>query len=110
GVRSQAFFRTFAGRALQLAGVTHDYETESKQYVEQLGLSDIVSFIPFVEDPADLYRASDIVVAPSRGPELGRSVIEAAASGVAVVATGSRSGGGVVLADETGLLVGGAEP
>ena len=36
-------------------------------------------------------RRRDVVVAPSRGPELGRPVIEAAASGVPVVASGSRT-------------------
>jgi glycosyltransferase involved in cell wall biosynthesis len=46
-----------------------------------------------------------VVVAPSRGPELGRPVIEAAANGVPVVASGSRTGGGVVVPDETGVLV-----
>src|SRR5439155_14908324 len=68
-------------------------------------LDDAVRFIPFTQDTANLYQASDVVVAPSQGPELGRPVIEAAASGVPVVASGSRTGGGVVIPGETGLLV-----
>jgi glycosyltransferase involved in cell wall biosynthesis len=104
-VRGQEFFRTVVGRTLQLADLTRDYESEAKRSVAELGLEDEVRFVPFTQDTAALYQASDIVVAPSRGPELGRPVIEAAASGVPVIATGSSTGGGVVRPDETALLV-----
>jgi glycosyltransferase involved in cell wall biosynthesis len=104
-VRGEEFFRTIVGRSLELADLTRDYESEAKHLVNDLELGDVVRFIPFTQDTADLYRASDLVVAPSQGPELGRPVIEAAASGVPVVASGSRTGGGVVLPDRTGVLV-----
>src|SRR5439155_211593 len=93
------------GRSRQLADLTRDYESEAKALVDDLGMSEVVRFIPFTQDTANLYQASDVVVAPSQGPELGRPVIEAAASGVPVVASGSRTGGGVVVPDETGVLV-----
>jgi glycosyltransferase involved in cell wall biosynthesis len=104
-VRGQEFFQTVVGRSLQLADLTRDYESEAKALVDDLGMSEVVRFIPFTQDTANLYQASDVVVAPSQGPELGRPVIEAAASGVPVVASGSRTGGGVVVPGETGLLV-----
>ncbi|MHB8642303.1 MAG: glycosyltransferase family 4 protein, partial [Gaiellaceae bacterium] len=104
-VRGEEFFRTVVGRSLQLADLTRDYESEAKTLVHKLGLSDVVRFVPFTQDTANLYQASDVVVAPSRGPELGRPVIEAAASGVPVVASGSRTGGGVVVPGTTGVLV-----
>src|SRR4051812_3443627 len=104
-VRGEEFFKTVVGRSLQLADLTRDYESEAKRLVDELDLGDVVRFIPFTQDTAELYRASDVVVAPSQGPELGRPVIEAAASGVPVVASGSRTGGGVVLPGETGVLV-----
>jgi glycosyltransferase involved in cell wall biosynthesis len=104
-VRGQEFFQTVVGRSLQLADLTRDYESEANRLVDELGLSDNVRFIPFTQDTAGLYQASDVVVAPSQGPELGRPVIEAAASGVPVVASGSRTGGGVVVPGETGILV-----
>ena len=104
-VRGEEFFRTVVGRGLQLADLTRDYETEAKRLVEELGLGEVLHFVPFTQDTADLYRASDVVVAPSQGPELGRPVIEAAASGVPVVASGSRTGGGVVMPGRTGVLV-----
>jgi glycosyltransferase involved in cell wall biosynthesis len=104
-VRGEEFFRTVVGRSLQLADLTRNYELEAKTLVDDLGLADVVRFVPFTQDTANLYQASDVVVAPSQGPELGRPVIEAAASGVPVVASGSRTGGGVVVPGETGVLV-----
>jgi glycosyltransferase involved in cell wall biosynthesis len=104
-VRGEEFFRTVVGRGLQLADLTRDYETEAKRLVDELGLGSVLHFVPFTQDTAELYRASDVVVAPSQGPELGRPVIEAAASGVPVVASGSRTGGGVVVPGRTGVLV-----
>lgn len=104
-VRSESYFRTFVGRTLLLLDLTRNYEREAHRLVGELGLEDHVRFIPFTRETAEIYRATDIVVAPSRGPELGRPLIEAAASGVPVVATGSRTGGGVMVAGETGRLV-----
>lgn len=104
-VRGQEFFRTVVGRSLQLVDLTRDFESEAKQLVRELELDDVVRFVPFTQDTANLYQASDVVVAPSQGPELGRPVIEAAASGVPVVASGSRTGGGVVVPGQTGMLV-----
>jgi glycosyltransferase involved in cell wall biosynthesis len=104
-VRGEEFFRTLVGRSLQVADLTRNYEAEAKQLVDELGLTELVRFVPFTQDTANLYQASDVVVAPSQGPELGRPVIEAAASGVPVVASGSRTGGGVVVPGETGILV-----
>src|SRR5205807_9103326 len=83
-VRGQEFFQTVVGRSLQLADLTRDYESEANRLVGELGLSEDVSFIPFTQDTAGLYQASDVVVAPSLVPELGRSVIEDAARGVPV--------------------------
>src|SRR4051794_20087411 len=108
-VRGDEFFGTVAGRALQRAGLAHDYASEARRLVDELGLVGAVRFVPFTPDPAELYRASDVVVAPSQGPELGRPVIEAAASGVPVVAAGSRTGSGIVVPGETGLLVDGSD-
>lgn len=105
-VRGREFFESAAGRVLERAGLTSDYAAEAAELVRSLQLEDVVRFVPFTDDTAALYRASDIVVAPSQGPELGRSVIEAAASGVPVVASGSRTGGGIVVPGETGVLAG----
>lgn len=104
GVRGDAYFRSVQGRALSAIGARADHEREARALVATLGLGDAVELVPYVEDPAPYYRASDVVVAPSRGPEVGLPVLEAAASGVPAVATGSATGGGVLVPGETGLL------
>jgi glycosyltransferase involved in cell wall biosynthesis len=104
-VRSEAFFRRPLGRVLRLLDLARNYEREARDLVSVLGLGELVRFVQFTRETATLYRASDVVVAPSRGSELGRPVIEAAASGVPVVATGSRTGAGIILPGKTGVLV-----
>jgi glycosyltransferase involved in cell wall biosynthesis len=104
-VRDTAFFRTPLGRALAIAGLVSDHQREAEDLVTELGLEDCVRFVPFTQDTARMFQASDIVVAPSRGPELGRPVLEAFACGRAVIASGSVTGGGIVIPDETGVLV-----
>jgi len=110
GVLPSAYFRTAPGRALELAGAYHDYEREARRLAADLGVADRVRFLPFTPDPAEVYRASDVVAIPSQGPELGLPALEAAASGVPVVVAGSRTGAGVVLPDETGLLARNGSP
>lgn len=104
-VRGKAFFRSRTGRALKRAGLAEDYEADAQELVVQLGLDSAVRFVPFTLDPVTLYQASDVVVAPSRGPELARPIAEASACGRAVVAAGSVTGAGLLLPDETGIIV-----
>ena len=103
-IRGERYFRTPFGRLLRLLRVSHNFEAEAGDLVRQLRLDGIVRVVAYRDDVAELYRASDLVVAPSQGPELGRSLVEAAASGVAVVASGSRTGGGIVVPEQTGVL------
>jgi glycosyltransferase involved in cell wall biosynthesis len=104
-VRGAEFFETLFGRALMALDLAHDHDREARRVVAELGLDADVRFVPFTADPGVLYQASDAVVAPSRGPELGRPVIEAAACGRVVVASGSVTGAGLIIPDETGYLV-----
>jgi glycosyltransferase involved in cell wall biosynthesis len=104
-VRDTSFFSTPLGRTLTLAGLVSDHQREAEELVEDLDLEDCVRFVPFTQDTARMFQASDIVVAPSRGPELGRPVLEAFACGRVVIASGSLTGGGIVIPDETGVLV-----
>lgn len=104
-VRGREFFATAQGRLLRELGLAREYDREAHTLAETLRLGNRLTFVPFTRDTARHYRATDIVVAPSRGPELGRPVIEAAASGVPVVASGSRAGGGILTDGVTGVLV-----
>lgn len=104
-VRGRDFFASRLGRTLERTGLAEDYEEDAQRSVDDLGLRDAVRFVPFTLDPVSLYQASDIVVAPSRGPELARPVAEAQACARPVIAAGSLTGAGVLLPGETGLLV-----
>jgi glycosyltransferase involved in cell wall biosynthesis len=105
GVRDTAFFQSPRGRLLALLGGVRDYELEARKLVDELGISGVVEFVPYTSDLVPLYRESSMVVSPSQGPELPRPLVEAAACGIPVIASGSSSGGGIVVPGETGILV-----
>ena len=104
-VRGREFFESVTGRLVRQFDLARDYEQEARTLVEESGLAESFRFVQFTNDTPVIYRASDVVVAPSQGPELGRPVIEAAASGVPIVATGSATGGHVLIDGDTGLLI-----
>jgi glycosyltransferase involved in cell wall biosynthesis len=104
-VRSAAYFKTSTGRTLERLGMAQDFETDARELVHRLRLDTSVQFLPFTTETASLYQASDVVVAPSRGPELARPILEASACGCAVIASGSLSGAGLLLPGETGFIV-----
>lgn len=105
GIRPPSFFRSPAGRLLARAGVVPDEETEVRERVAALGLAGRVTLLPFQLDPGPVYAACDVVVFPNPGAGLGRPVLEAAAHGVPAVASGSPDGAGVLLPEETGILL-----
>ncbi len=109
-VRGEGYFDTLGGRILERLGLAQNYDREARERVEQLGLGDRVRFVRFTPDTARVYKAADVLVAPSQGPELGRPVIEAAASGIPVIASGSKSGAGIAIPGETALLVPEGDP
>ncbi|MBI4355949.1 MAG: glycosyltransferase family 4 protein [Candidatus Omnitrophica bacterium] len=101
-------------RQPQLRGVVvgHDpsadrsYDRHLQRLAAELGLASHVCFLPWQDEVAPIYAASDLVVQPSVRPEaFGFVTLEAMAAGKPVVA--SRLGGLVdLVADqETGLLV-----
>jgi glycosyltransferase involved in cell wall biosynthesis len=104
-VRGAEFFNSRLGRAAGAIGLARDFGAEALSLVTALGLDANVTFLPFTKETPLVYQASDIVVAPSRGPELGRPVIEAAACGRPVVASGSLDGAGILVPSVTGELV-----
>lgn len=84
--------QTTSASHLAIAGKPHNdnanYLTELKSLVEQLDISEDVTFLGHVDNPAKVYQASDVVVLPSEWPEpFGRTIIEALSCGVPVVAS-----------------------
>ena len=95
------------------SGADGDVETaRAHALVDELGLHDRVSFIE--PQPHHIlstyYRASDVVLAPSRSESFGLVALEAAACGIPVVA--SAVGGLLSLVDDgrTGRLIEGRDP
>ena len=105
GVRSPAWFTTPQGRVASAMGLADDDESHARALVAELGLTDLFTFLPFVPDLSHVYPALDIVTFPNLGVGLGRPVLEAAAYGKPVVASGSVSGGGMLVPGESVVLV-----
>jgi len=96
---------------LAIAGGHHypgsfEYEKRLLSMADKLGVSEDLRLLGTVEDVADVYAASDVVVHPCRHPEgFGRVVVEANSAGVPVVATDIGGVASLIRHDETGLLV-----
>lgn len=104
-VRTGHWHRSTRGRLLARLGSLEDTENDLLQMIAQLGLEESVRLVPFRAAVDDVYRALDVVCFPSRGPEVGRPVIEGQAYGLPVVTSGSRDGGGLIRDRQTGFLV-----
>jgi glycosyltransferase involved in cell wall biosynthesis len=110
GVRPPEYFKTPRGRALEMMNLLVDEESAITALVAEKHLEDHFSFLPFTADTGEIYNALDIVTFPNQGIGLGRPVLEAAMYGKPVVASGSIDGAGVLLPNETGLLLQDANP
>jgi glycosyltransferase involved in cell wall biosynthesis len=97
-------------RLLVLLAGTGPYEVSYREEVARLGCEDIVRFLGFRHDAADLMVASDLVVLPSEAEAFGLVLAEALFLGRPVVAT--RAGGIPEIVDDgvDGILVSPAEP
>lgn len=88
------------------------YRREVAALAVGLGVSDRVRFVP--PQPhrrlADLYRAADVCLVPSRSESFGLVALEAAACGTPVVAAAVGGLRSLVVDGETGFLVEGREP
>jgi glycosyltransferase involved in cell wall biosynthesis len=77
-----------------------------QEAIDEYELRDAVRFTGFRDDIPRLLRAVDVMVLPSRGGEgMPRSIIEAMATGLPVVATNIRGSREEVVDGETGFLV-----
>ena len=82
-----------------------NYVEELKTLVRNAGIEARVHFLGEVNDMPRFYRACDLICVPSRSEGFGRTVIEACAVGVPVIATNVGGIPEVIDDGETGLLV-----
>jgi len=87
-----------------------ELRSELEAQRRSLGLESRVHFTGWREDIPDILALADLFVLPSLGEHFGRVLIEAMATGKAVVATDAGGVPEVVIHGETGLLVPPAQP
>ncbi len=81
------------------------YEERLRQRVQNSPIRDRVKFLGFRSDVPGILSQLDVLVQPNRGPEgLGRSVLEAMACGVPVVAVNKWGPAELIEDGQTGLL------
>jgi glycosyltransferase involved in cell wall biosynthesis len=97
-------------RAVFLGRGDADEASPLRRLSVDLGVDSAVEFHPWTTHPQPFYRDATLLVLPSRSEGFGRTLVEAALVGRAVVA--SRVGGipEVVVDGETGLLVPADDP
>jgi glycosyltransferase involved in cell wall biosynthesis len=81
------------------------YYEEIKKLIAQLGLDDRLIFTGFIKDQIKLFSNIDVLVQSSQVEGFGRTLIEAMAMGIPVIATKSGGAMEVIKDNSTGLLV-----
>jgi glycosyltransferase involved in cell wall biosynthesis len=84
---------------------TGEHRARIQKLVSELGLEGRVHFTGWLKDVAPLLDALDLFVSASRMESFGLAIVEALASGVAVVATATEGAREILSDGETGLLV-----
>lgn len=79
--------KKLGGRVRLLVAGVGPFEAAYQREVRELGCEDIVSFLGFRKDPADLIAAADLVILPSVAEAFGLVLTEALYIGTPVVAT-----------------------
>lgn len=87
-----------------------DFRRELKRLVKVFGLEDRFLFLNWVEDTAPLLAAMDIFVSASHSESFGLAILEAMASGKAIVATETEGARELLENGKSGKLVAVKEP
>ena len=96
-LRRRARFYVVGGPIYDTAGSQFG-EAELRRLAAEAGIAEYVAFVPFQPDPARVFRALDVAVhASTRREPFGRTIAEAMACGIPVIA--SRGAGATELLD-----------
>lgn len=83
---------------------------ELEQQANRLGLTDVVKFVGATDDVRPYLESADLFVLPSRSEGISLALLEAMASGLAVVATDVGGNREVISSAATGTLVAAEQP
>lgn len=87
------------------AEASMQFEADLRRRVQEIGIQERVRFLGHRNDVAGILSTLDVLVQPNRGPEgLGRSILEAMASAVPVIAVNRWGPSEIIKDGETGLL------
>jgi glycosyltransferase involved in cell wall biosynthesis len=76
-----------------------------ESFIAELGLTQRVQLLGWIEDLPELLSTFDVFVSPARSESFGLSIVEAMAAGVPVIATASGGACEIIDTSVTGLLV-----
>ncbi|MDQ1638068.1 MAG: hypothetical protein QOF62_1407 [Pyrinomonadaceae bacterium] len=100
--------RQIPGCKFIIAGIDHSpdgkNEAEIEQLIDELDLPEQVRLVKWIDDLAQLYCGLDVFVSASHTESFGLAIVEAMASGTAVVVTETEGAREIVRHGETGLL------
>ena len=82
-----------------------EYAAKLRNYIDHMGLTENVRFLGWCSDMPQVLSALDLFVLPSSNEGLPRSILEAMAAAVPVVATNVGGNAELVVTERTGLLV-----
>jgi len=83
---------------------TGEHRAAIKDLIAQLGMDGHIHLLGWVDDVTELLRALDLLISPSRSEPFGLAIVEAMASGVAVVASASEGAREIIEDHATGRL------
>jgi glycosyltransferase involved in cell wall biosynthesis len=83
-----------------------DFVPELQALVAELGMTDRVTFHPWVDDVRDVYAASDLNANCSTREPFGRTIVEAAAAGLATVCFADSGASETIVDGVTGRTIG----
>lgn len=81
------------------------YQQRLEKLVEELGVTQHVRLVGWVDKVEDLLATLDLFVSPARSEPFGLTIVEAMAAGVPVIATMSEGAREIIEGDQTGTLV-----
>lgn len=105
GLRGDGFFNTFKGRIVKLLHLVEDRESIFHSLISKYRLQADFLLLGDISDIERVYAASDVVVFPSYLRSISRAGLEAAASGVPMIATTTNYSSDVIINGETGFLL-----